>query len=628
MKRLRSRAPAAVGALLALLASLGACRRDVAPRVHPAEAVLARRIEGIRRILADARRGPLVHFEQVLAVVDERLVRDLISSVTPYERIVDDVYRVRVDSAAAEFRAGFALVRLDGRASLVQAPASGVYADVSLYSGLDVLGVDAASGVLRARLHVIAFTARRVGMLGMEPPVRRLVEDLTREGLREFEVFNSDLQIPVRLEETVELPAVDAGDEDDRVRIPAADLPLRVSVQDVKVVAGKLWIPIGVAVLPRGVEPAGSPFHVDSGAPRGKGGGDPAGGRGLAEQGAGSWSPGLAAFALLGLGAPLAGQRDSATARVAGLRATYQALQDSLLAVTAPDSLLQRAAADSNDVALAVRPELLERLATEVAANYLDQVELDLTPEKPVDEEKPLKVKTPVGKIKAGDWSVRLSIHRLRGVLSAGTPRLTFTGANRVHLQLPVAIQRGKGTGTIDFAWDAKSLVELVCDDFATTLDIAGVVLPDRYEVNGDYALAAEGETIVARPEFPRDKFRIKVDLTPESWAKVRAVLESQNESGKCAAIDVDKLTQKLEEVGQKGFNVKIPRSILKTVEIPAGLSESVEVENRSIQLSVLPDALRATPSALWYTATVRAEPAAPSAAAPARTDSSAGRGR
>jgi hypothetical protein len=587
--------------------------------------VLERRIEGARRLLAAARQGPLVPFEQMVAVVDERLIGDLISSVTPYERVVDDTYRVRVDSAAVEFQAGFALVRLDGRASLVRAAPDGAFADVSLYSGLDVRGVDPASGVLRARLNIIAFTARRVGLLGMEPPVRRLIEDLTREEISKFDVFNSELEIPVRFDEALKLPRVNAGDEDDRVRIPAARIPLRVSVQGVKVIARKLWITIAVAVPPDTVQYGGL---GSAGAPRVRRG------QGVTLEGlASSPTPGSAAFATLGMGQPLGGQRADSLERrrrEAELRATYAALEDSITALTAGDTLFLKAVADTGDVALFVRPALLELLARQVAAVYLDHVELDLTPEKPVDETKPLEVETPVGDIKAGDWSVVLHIERLRGVLRAGTPRLAFREPDRIHLTLPVSIVRGQGSGTLDFTWDAKSLVEIVCDDFATTLDISGVVLPGTYQVKGDYVLTAQGEEILARPDFPREKFRIKVDLAPESWARVRAIIESQNESGKCGVVDVDDLTEKLEEIGQqKGFKVKLPRSILKTVEIPARVSESVEFEDRTILLDVQPQQLRTAPSVLWYTAAVEAEPGGPAPIrAPVGADSLGAPGR
>jgi hypothetical protein len=596
-----SRAPTSAGALLAFFAVL-ACGRQTTPTISPEEAVLARRVEGVRALLSAGRRGPLIPFQEVLAVVDERVMRDLISSVAPYERVVDDEYKVRVDSAKVEFRAGFALVRLDGRASLAHRPDDETYADISLYSGLNVLGVDPTSGVLRARLQIIAFEARRVGVLGMEPPVRRLVENLTREKLSTFDVFNSDIELPVRFDETIELPEVDEGDEDDRIRIPAATLPVRLAVQDVKVMGRKLWIAIGLAVLPHPPEPARDSSRL---------GERPSGGEDRGRWSGEDRAAALAAVATVGVGWPLEiehARSDSARRSLAQLRVTYRALEDSLTGLVSRDTLVREIAADTVSVALAVHKRLLDELARELSVHYLDEVELDLSPEKPVEEEKPLKVKTPLGKVKAGDWRVHLEIHRLRGVLSAGTPEMTFVGANRIHVVVPVAIRQGQGAGTIHFEWDAGWLAELVCDDFQTTLDIAGVVVPDQYEVGGDFVFSARGKTIVAQPEFPREKFRIKVDLTADSWSKVRRILTAQDEAGKCKPLDVEELEEKLRAIGMKGFKVKIPRSIFKTIGIPAGVSESVQVEDRRLRLSVLPEVLRTTPDMLWYRASVRSQ--------------------
>ena len=41
----------------------------------------------------------MVSFQHLLVVVDEKLIKEVISAVTPYEQVVDDTYRVRVDSA-------------------------------------------------------------------------------------------------------------------------------------------------------------------------------------------------------------------------------------------------------------------------------------------------------------------------------------------------------------------------------------------------------------------------------------------------------------------------------------------------------------------------------------------------
>jgi hypothetical protein len=63
----------------------------------------------------------------VTVVVHQDVVRDLLRALraaTPFERTPLDRYRVRVDCADAEFADGFALVRLEGRAELVDGPMS------------------------------------------------------------------------------------------------------------------------------------------------------------------------------------------------------------------------------------------------------------------------------------------------------------------------------------------------------------------------------------------------------------------------------------------------------------------------------------------------------------------------
>lgn len=251
--------------LAALLVPGLSCKRIVGGEwVDPREAVLERQRKGLESLIAAASQGPLIPFDEVLVIVDEKLVQGLLASATPYERIVANRYRVRLDSATVEFEDGFALVRLDGRASLAQRQEEDIFADVSVYGGLDIVSLDPASGVLRGRVNIIGFEARRVGVLGVEAPVQRLVEDLSREKVEEFNVLASGLEIPVRLEREITVPAVGPEGE---VRIEAATVPLRAEVRDVKAFRGKLWVSVGVQV----VEQADAPVSGEGGAPGGGG---------------------------------------------------------------------------------------------------------------------------------------------------------------------------------------------------------------------------------------------------------------------------------------------------------------------------------------------------------------------
>jgi hypothetical protein len=308
-----------------------------------------------------------------------------------------------------------------------------------------------------------------------------------------------------------------------------------------------------------------------------------------------------------------------AEARIAELHAAHEALHDSLEALVAGDSLLLAAAADTGQVIVALREPLVENLVNEVTRRYLDRVEVHLTPDVEVEESGEIRVKVLVARVKAGDWHVHLTIHRIDGVLRAKPPAVTVTGTNRLELALPVTLEDGRGEATLRFRWDAAGVAGAVCGDFETTQRITGRVLPAGYTIDGAFVLSANERTIVAEPEFPAEKFRLVVDLSPESWDEVRRTLASQDKIFKCGiALDPPDVIQKLRALGRKGFNVKLPRSIFRTVELPASVSEAVTVETRRVELSVRPNVLRVTPRTFWYSAAVET---AISDAAPAPAD-------
>jgi hypothetical protein len=73
----------------------------------------------------------------------------------------------------------------------------------------------------------------------------RLVEDLGRAQLDAFSALVSRLEIPIRLERSVALPAVAA---ERGIRIAAAEVPLHAAVVDVKAFRGRLWVCLDVGV--------------------------------------------------------------------------------------------------------------------------------------------------------------------------------------------------------------------------------------------------------------------------------------------------------------------------------------------------------------------------------------------
>ena len=227
-----------------LLGTAGGCRPRRHETVASAErAVLERKQQGLAGLIEAARRGRLLPFDRVLVVADERLVAQVIAASIPFERVILERYRVKVTGAEVHFEDGFALVRLDGEASFADRPAGG-RAELTVYGGLDVVDLDPDSGVLRGGVNVIAMDARRVSVLGVRTLLAEdLVESLGREKLEGFSALASRIEIPVRLERGILLPAVGPGE----VRIDAATIPMRAAVKDVKAFNGKLWVSVSVS---------------------------------------------------------------------------------------------------------------------------------------------------------------------------------------------------------------------------------------------------------------------------------------------------------------------------------------------------------------------------------------------
>jgi hypothetical protein len=205
---------------------------------------MARRIQGLRELVARGQRGSLVDFSQVLVVVDRTLVQSLLRAATPLSGTVAERYAVRLDSATTEFSDGFALVTLEGGAELV---GQQVAADLRLFASLDVVDLERDSGLLRCRVNVFAVEAARANVLGVDEPFRDLVEALTHDGLS---AILSAIEVPVRVADRITIPEVDTP----RLRIAAADVPFEAGVLDVRVFADRLWVAIGAKVGPEAAE--------------------------------------------------------------------------------------------------------------------------------------------------------------------------------------------------------------------------------------------------------------------------------------------------------------------------------------------------------------------------------------
>ncbi len=313
----------------------------------------------------------------------------------------------------------------------------------------------------------------------------------------------------------------------------------------------------------------------------------------------------LATLALAGCAGPAA--RDE-PGRLVSLQRTYDQLHLRLERATAKEPLVAAAYADRGQVALALRAGLVEELAGQVARRYLDRVTLDLT-DLEVHGSGKLRKRTFLGRVKVGEWDVSVDLGRLVGQLRAGAPRVGLRAPDLVEIELPVDVAEAEGEATLRLGWDSAGLASLVCHDFELTREIRGRVLAQRHLLAGALRLRNDGESLTATPVFPDRRLRLKLDLTPASWAVVEAALRSQDTPGKCGTLmDPEAGLARLKALAAKGIGVHLPDRVFRTVSLPAHLQKSVTVSHRTVALAVTAESLRVESGTLWSSASVQVQ--------------------
>lgn len=334
----------------------------------------------------------------------------------------------------------------------------------------------------------------------------------------------------------------------------------------------------------------------------------------------------LSAFALSAQRAANRRENDE----LGALAAHERALRDTLSRMLERDPILTYARSDTSGIVVALSESLLVDILHGVARVYLDRIEVNLSDLQGHGEggvERP----TPIGHRTLGRWSVKVSVNRMSGLLTALDPTVDVTRTNRVHLVLPIVIVRGRGDLTLHFAWNSQGIFNLVCRDFETTLPLSAEVLRQQHDVRGDLVLSAQGDGIVIDPEFPPDHYPISMTLNDESWKRIRAALEEEDRPGRCGLImNADSVVVGLQRLGISGLKFRLPRAIFRTLRLPASLTPSVQILDSPVDLAVRPHALRLSPGLVWYSAEVDARrsmspargPRTPAAGDSARADS------
>jgi len=294
--------------------------------------------------------------------------------------------------------------------------------------------------------------------------------------------------------------------------------------------------------------------------------------------------------------------------RIEKLQAQYDELHRRFETAVASEPLVAKAFEDRGQVVLAIRSGLIEQLAGSIAARYLDKVTVDLADVRAHGKGK-LDKKTFLGKVKLGDWDVRVELGTMLGHLRAAQPVVSLRPPDLIDIELPVDVEESLGAASLHFTWDSAGVANMVCNDFETSIAIEGRVLPQRHTLKGALRLANSGGRLTETPLFPDRRIQVRMDLTPASWAAVEKALRSEDTLGKCGMLaSAEDGLAFLRALAAKGIGIKLPDSVFRAVDLPARVQESVLVNQRAIGLRLTAESLRIDTATLWSSASVQVQ--------------------
>jgi hypothetical protein len=546
-------------------------RHSGPPRPPAAEALLLRQRQGMNALLDRTRGGRLLEpaAGRVVVAVDQALVQSLLSTYLPADHTLEAGWQVHLNDAQVTFEDGLALVRLVGRISPADAPPEELFADLEVWGDLSLAETQPRPDVLLCRVNLIAVEAKRVDVVVRVKEAESLVADVGRARLSDFAALAPAFEIPVRREHTVEIPGTPPGEE---VRIAPVRIDVRLTLADMDAHRGRLWLAMDVELGSRAEMPVRP--SAGSGVPR-------------------SWEPAT--------DPSLPPEQ-----RLARLRQEHEALHQRLEQQLAADTVLVEMSRVRGDLVALVPAPVAVQVAAEVVRRYLDRVELELEGLR-FHKEAELHRETFLGRLHAGDWSLGARVHRVRGVLRAGTPKITLPGRNRVDVAVPVHIESGRGEATLDFAFDSKGLAGLVCRDFELSETVQGTVPRDVHTARGHFQVDIHEGNLVARPRFDRT-YRIAVEPTSQAWEKARAALETQDKLFRCGlAMEPAAVLEQIRQIVAKGLRVRLPEKLFRPLSLPVQVSREVEVGDRHVRLEVADSSLDLGRERLTVAASVRA---------------------
>ena len=215
------------------------CKQDRGEgALHAQLTAREREAEGLRASLARAERGePVLPEDAVVVSVSESVIKEFLDAQLPFE-VEAGSFKVTLAQAEAVFK-GSPAVNLTGAIAPTGHP--DLVGEVRAQGALEDIKVDPESGTLRATVAIDHVDL--VKMAGLEKFIGAgSLDELARTVRKQLEGHVPEVQIPVKIEQGIELPSVTDGP----VLIQGARMPLEVAVADVFAGGGLLWVAVKV----------------------------------------------------------------------------------------------------------------------------------------------------------------------------------------------------------------------------------------------------------------------------------------------------------------------------------------------------------------------------------------------
>jgi hypothetical protein len=234
--------------------------------------------------------------------------------------------------------------------------------------------------------------------------------------------------------------------------------------------------------------------------------------------------------------------------------------------------------ASDHDVVAIIPEPILKNVTARIFRRYLKGVTVELPAFSAKLDEK-LTIKILGKKINAGRIRGKIHIANLQGELSiAGDTRIILAPPDELSITLPIRVLRGGGQATFDMEWDPAWLSSLLCRRFEVHETLVGQVLPFQDELTTRVQFSVQDSNVVGRPRIKRDRVGIRVDLSDNSWEKIKNVLVEQDRMHRCGIMmNPDTAVAKLKRFAHHGIQIRLPDKIFKPFRFPVTLETEYE---------------------------------------------------